>query len=226
MRSYCLLGMLAALGIVSQANAGALLTVDVGYGFGGTSSSGLYVASPDTGFVVITNTGTEDFTGLLKLDGVSGLGIFGHNEVHDTSGPGFVLAVGASWTLLAGDEASNYGGYGKNQAGTDPAGPADDGFLLTIEGDFASGHLSFAGFDKDFHSGVPRLSVFGDVTLDNYILQGSDPFGRDTGDVFEESAAHAIFDLSVSAVPEPSTIAAWSALGALGLVVGRMRRKK
>src|SRR5207237_10754762 len=43
-------------------------------------------------------------------------------------------------------------------------------------------------FDRDIHSGSPPTNPYG-VTLDNFILQGGDSFGRDTGDGYETTQA-------------------------------------
>src|SRR5262245_14630318 len=131
MKKYLLI---AALGMAAtSAWAVSELSVEVGYGFGGTSSSGKYTAAPDTSFVIISNTGTTPFEGVLSLTGLSGIGVFGHVDVDDSSG--VFLDPGETWTLLGGPEGSNYGGYNKCQPvvpplfGQDPAGPPDNGML-------------------------------------------------------------------------------------------------
>src|SRR5207237_1998446 len=55
-------------------------------------------------------------------------------------------------------------------------------------------------FDKDIHSGSPRTNPYG-MTLDNFILQGGDSFGRDTGDGYETTQAPGPFQF---AQPGPS----------------------
>lgn len=213
-----------------------MLSAEVGYGFGGTSSSGIYTAAPDTGFVIITNSGDETFTGTLGLTGSSGFGTFGHIDVADVSP--VTLAPGDIWILFAGPEGSNYGGYNKCQSwifgdpfsGQDPLGPADSGLLLKVEGSFAGGlAISYGIYDHEIHSGTPALNPFG-VTLDNYILQGGDPFGRDTFDPFEVAQAHAFLTITgdrvampLDCVPEPASLVVWSGLGAVGLAVSRFR---
>ncbi|MBI3853153.1 MAG: HYR domain-containing protein [Verrucomicrobia bacterium] len=177
------------------------LEVKVGYEFGGCSSSGQpgYCANPDCGFVVIKNNGPSQFVGELRLDGVSGFGQYGHQEVHDTSGPGCVLAPGASFRLEAGDESSNYGGF--NKACNGP----DNGLLLSIIGKSAGLDISYQVFDKDIHSGVfrdihatPSLESGAPLLSDSYILQGGDPFGGDTGDDFEVSQTPATFHVQAA----------------------------
>jgi hypothetical protein len=173
---------------VSYTCCGYDLKVEVGYEEGGCSSSGLYCANPDSGFVLISNVGPSPFVGELRLDGVSGVGSFGHEEVHDTSGPGFVLSPGSSFRLEAGDEASNYGGWNKTVCGP------DNGFLLSISGTAGGLDVGFSVYDKDIHSGnFFNTGVGGLVAIDNYILQGGGPNGEDTGDPYEEGQAHAIF---------------------------------
>ena len=97
------------------------LLVEVGYDFGGNIPGGAcgtfgnYCADPDTSFVVIKNNGAAPFVGELRLDGVPGCGysFYGALVVAETSGPGYVLAPGASVTLIGGPEASNFCGYNK-----------------------------------------------------------------------------------------------------------------
>jgi hypothetical protein len=189
------------------------LQVTVGYQFGDTSSSGIYSGNPDTGFVTITNVGASSFAGTLSLDGIAGAG----TDVHDTSGT-ITLVSGAAWTLLGGPESSNQGGFN----GT--VGTTQNGLELTITGTAGGLPVSFDGFDKDFHSGVFRTNPFG-VTLDNYILQGGDPLGRDTGDDYETTQASAVFDITGSSIPEPASMLLFgSGLLALGWYVRRQRK--
>jgi len=215
-----LLGAGVTLGLASSASADLKLSVEVGYGFGGTSSSGAYSGSPDTGYVVVKNTGTTTFTGELSIN-APGLG----GSFFDTSGPSYALVPGASWILLPGPESSNYGGYYKHQNGVDPQGPADDGALLSVIGTDGVCSINFSIHDKDIHSGVPATNPFG-VVLDNYILQGGDPFGRDTGDGFEVAQAHAFFDLTCPHTPDAGSTAALLllSLGGLRLVSRRASR--
>ena len=62
-------------------------------------------------------------------------------------------------------------------------------------------------YDSNIHSGVFQTNPYG-VSLDNYILQGGDPLGRDTGDGFEVAQAPGNFQFTsgASAVPEPATM--------------------
>jgi hypothetical protein len=225
---------LALAATASHAWAAEKLSVEVGYGFVGTSSSGIYTANPDTSFVIISNTGDNRFTGSLSLTGISGYGVYGHIDVDDNNSGSLSLAPGESWTLFGGPEASNYGGYNKCQtwvfgdpnSGQDPNGPPDSGLLLTITGTLGSaGSISYSIYDHEIHSGTSAVNPFG-VSLDNYILQGGDPFGRDTGDAFEEAQAHAFFEVTgdrtataLECVPEcgSATLIAALSLGAWGL---------
>ncbi|MBI3853154.1 MAG: HYR domain-containing protein [Verrucomicrobia bacterium] len=184
------------------------LQVTVGYEFGGCSSSGQpgYCANPDAGFVIIKNNGPAPFVGELRLDGVSGFGSYGHQEIHDTTGVGYVLAPGASFRLEAGDESSNYGGWNKVCNGP------DNGLLLSIIGKSAGLDINYRVFDKDIHSGVfrdihasPSQETGTPLLSDSHILQGGDPSGGDTGDTFEVAQAHAIFHIQ-AACSDPCTL--------------------
>ncbi len=214
-----------------------ILSVEVGYGFVGTSSSGIYAASPDTSFVSVLNSGTTTFTGLLSLTGISGFGSFGHMVVNDFGN--VTLAPGQSWVLFGGPEASNFGGFNKCQtwingdsnSGQDPTGPADSGMLFSAVGTLGANNLSYSIYDHEIHSGTSATSPFG-VTLDNYILQGGDPFGRDTFDTFEEGQAHAFFDITgdrratplACPVPEANPPMIMLGFGILATVANKVRR--
>lgn len=195
------------------------LSVEVGYGFGGTSSSGAYTGNPDTGFVSVKNTGTSSFSGELSL-----LALFGGGNRNDSSG-NVTLNPGDSWLLLPGSESSNDGGFNKNQPGQDPNLAPDDGVKFSIVGSAGGNAINFSIFDKDIHSGTPATNPFG-VTLDNYILQGGDPFGRDTGDTFEVGQAHAFFKVAGGAVGVPDAGNSLALLGGgLGALICVRRRR-
>jgi VPDSG-CTERM motif len=203
--------IIAGFSVLTALTAGAAsydLQVTVGYAFGGTSSSGTYSGSPDTGFVTIANIGTSSFTGTFTLAGTANVG----SSVNDTSGL-FTLTTGNSWTLLAGPEGSNQGGFNGTL-----------GLLLSIIGTFAGcGPIDFTVNDSNIHSGVFATNPFG-VSLDNYILQGGDPLGRDTGDGFETSQAHAVFDVTCStSVPDGGST--WMLLGSAVAGMVALRRK-
>jgi hypothetical protein len=155
---------------------------------------------PDTGYAVIHNSGTSTFVGMIRADGTatSGPG----NDVHVTTGAAYTLAPGATVVLGLGPESSNVGGF--NSAGP---GLPQNGILVSLVGTVTEGGseaVSLSVFDKDIHSGVPRTNPFG-VTLDNYVLQGGDPFGRDTGDGYEVTQADGHFRFFEQAIPEPSS---------------------
>src|SRR4029078_7005341 len=81
--------------------------------------------------------------------------------------------------------------------------------------------------DMDVHSGAFRVNPFG-VNLDNYVFQGVDNIGRDTGDDFEVSQAPGHFRLFEAAdngaVPEPTAILVWAAMISFRTVLGAHRR--
>ncbi|MCX6902292.1 MAG: HYR domain-containing protein, partial [Verrucomicrobia bacterium] len=167
------------------------LSVEVGYEAGGCGDSFLYCADLDSGFVIIKNNGPATFVGELRLDGVAGTG----GDVHDTSGPGYTLAPGDSFRLEAGPASRAQGGFNKlTNVCSAGCGTPDDGLLLSISGTAAGLSLSFQILDKDIHSGTFQDNPYG-VHLDNYILQGGDSCGRDTGDGFAVNQAHALLHL-------------------------------
>jgi hypothetical protein len=86
--------------------------------------------------------------------------------------------------------------------------------------------VSLSVFDKDIHSGVPRTNPFG-VTLDNYILQGGDLFGRDTGDGYETTQAPGTFTFfeAASSTPEPASLTLLG-LGIAGMAGYGWRKRK
>jgi HYR domain len=169
------------------------LQIEVGYETGGCGDNSGSCAGPDSGFVIIKNNGPANVTGEFRLDGVAG----GGTDVHETSGPGWVLAPGASFRLEAGPEGSNQGGFNK------VCGGPENGLLLSINASSDGLPIVFQKFDKDIHSGVardvhasPSALLSGTPLLsDSYILQGGDPFGGDTGDPFETTQTPATFDV-------------------------------
>jgi hypothetical protein len=191
----------AALGAATMMSAGAAsaahnLEVSAHYDFGCYTATAGYCGDPDTSFVTFTNNGAKAWTGMIgDVADTACCGSFSQGGV-------ITLAPGASFTFGTSPESSNFGGFGP------------DGMEIDM-GNFKTN-------DEAMHSGVFRTNPFG-VTLDNFVLQGGDPFGRDTGDAYEVTQAdsHAFF--ISSAVPEPG---AWAMMlvgvGALG---GLLRRR-
>jgi hypothetical protein len=220
---------LAAAGLLLLSYAGANASpvgydflITTGYGFSNPFTSSTFLGggtpSPDTGFVEITNAGTTTFTGKLGTTAVSN---FGGDQSFSQSG--ITLAPGQSVSIAIGPEASNQGGFnGPFNTGTPQ--PGVQVFLIGLVAGIESVNLS--ANDSNIHSGVPRTNPFG-VTLDNYVLQGGDPFGRDTGDAFEVTQAQGHFTFSVS-VPGPELATGLPGLvfGTASLLVWWRRRRK
>jgi hypothetical protein len=218
-----------ALAVVLLAGAGQsradpapfTFTMTAGYAFGVAPDAGPG-AAPDTGFVQFTNVGPATFTGTLSLDGTS------PGQGHLNTTLGITLAPGFSKVLTLSDESSNQGGWNKVGGGLPDLG-------IEVE---AKGTFSAPGFfdvfvdldvhDPDFHSGVPRTNPLGE-TLDNYILQGGDSMGNDTGDGYETTQAPATLTFSnASAVPEigPGSVASAMTLLVGGVWTLRGRRRQ
>lgn len=213
------LGGLACLMTTEAAVAGPLgysLTGTTQYtaGCGAASATVGICGGPDTGWLSITNTGASAFVGTATLSGVA------PSQTINLSIVG-ALNPGESWVFNAGPESSNQGGFNK-QGGALP----DLGLLFSLNGMIDGGALVVSISDADIHSGVIRTNPFG-VDVDSYVLQGGDPFGRDTQDAFEESQAPGRFVFSArpdNTVPEPTSIGlALAALAAMGAVRRRRR---
>jgi hypothetical protein len=138
--------------------------------------------SPDTGFIRVTNSGPSTFVGIIGFIAEGGNGVDYTSTYPITLNPGDHVSVSIN------DESSNQGGYNGfvgaefMMSGMVSLGAASQAVLLTI-------------FDRDIHSGSPRTNPYG-VTLDNFILQGGDPFGRDTGDGYETTQAPGPFQFA------------------------------
>ena len=165
-------------------------------------------ASPDTGFLTITNNGSSTFTGDLRIFGIAG----GGADVDFTKTGAF--NPGDSFAFAAGPEGSNQGGFNGTQ-----------GLQFTIIGTVTDGiseAVSLSVFDQDIHSGVFVTNPYG-VLLDNYVLEGGDAT-RDTNDAFEVSQAPGRFSFSEArSVPEPGSLALVG-LGAASFYLARRRR--
>jgi hypothetical protein len=203
-----LLGLMLSLsGSLAFAQLGYTLDVTTFYQFGNPAGTlGPYGASPDTGFFTITNNGTTTFTGTIGEVAMSSGGADFSYTI-----PGLTLAPGQSDTFVTSPESSNVGGF------NGPFGSPQPGIQITLNGLInGSEGVNLSVNDSNIHSGVPRTNPFG-VTLDNYILQGGDPSGNDTGDGYETSQSPGhfrFFEASGAAVPEPSSLLL------LGAVVG------
>jgi len=219
-------GLLAVLAIsaagAGNAQAGSVpfdLAGTAFYQFGTPAGAIGVPASPDTGFVTITNNGTSTFVGNISLTGTAN----GGPDVNAVFNG--VLAPGDSQTFSAGPESSNVGGFNGPFGGPTP----QDGLKFEMNGLVLLGvdsqSVDLTIFDKDIHSGVPRTNPFG-VTLDNYILQGGDPFGRDNGDAYETTQAPGNFEFVQAAVatPEPTSLTLCG-IGVAGLLGYGWRRK-
>jgi len=159
------------------------------YQFGGPPAADFHfgpAGGPDTSFVVITNNGSSTFTGNIGFNAISSGG------VDFSASYAVTLAPGKSASVSINDEGSNQGGYNGPFGGP----TAQQGAEFFMDGTVTLGAdtdpLVRRILDRDIHSHVFATNPFG-VTLDNYILQGGDPFGRDTGDAFEVGQAHATF---------------------------------
>lgn len=168
--------------------------------------------SPDTGFAIFTNSGTSTFSGTIGLNSLSGFGTnYSYSHV-------VTLSPGQSAVFAVNSESSNVGGF------NGPFGSTQNGVEMYLNGSFdGDAPVLLSVFDKDVHSGVFQTNPYG-VSLDNYVLQGGDPFGRDTGDAFEVAQADGHFQF-VSVVPEPETYAMLLAgLGLIGFLANRRKQ--
>ena len=138
-------------------------------------------AGEDTGYFLIANEGAAAFSGTIATVAVSAFA----GDLSLRPSP-VVLPSGAAVSIAIPFDASNVGGFN---------GPAYDfrpGVIIVLSGTLSLGGLSssavLAVADRDIHSGVFRTDPAGLVT-DNFVLQGGDPWGFDTGDAFELSQA-------------------------------------
>ncbi len=167
--------------------------------------------APDTSFANFFNAGTSTFTGTLSLSGFSPVLGALNVEYAGTFGAGNIGSLSLT------NESSNYGGFNRN-ANTG----VDDGILVRFVGTVTDGvnteNVDLQVYDKDIHSGVFATNPYG-VTLDNYILQGGDPLGRDTEDAFEVGQAPGVYIFQQAPAP-----GAMALMGMGGLALARRRR--
>jgi len=149
---------------------------------------------PDTGYVRITNNGTSTFVGNIGFHAIACTGIDFSNSFSVTLNPG------DHRTFSFSPEGSNFGGF------NGPCGGLQDGAQFFMSGTVSLGSdsqtVDLSIFDKDIHSGVVRTNPYG-VIVDNYILQGGDPFGRDTQDDFETTQTPGNFQFALASTPPP-----------------------
>jgi hypothetical protein len=214
---FALLTAGAALcAVTAPASAYTLdITTSYGFGYGGPVATflGGGSPSPDTGFITYTNSGSDTFVGDVGYTAVSNFG--GDLSFLAT---GVTIAAGSSVYVAIGSESSNVGGFNGAYMTIQP------GINITLNGLFGATAASLSVLDSDVHSGVFATNPYG-VTLDNYVLQGGDPYGRDTGDGFEVNQAFGHYTFASGTVPEP---AAWALMlvgfGAVGVAVRRSKR--
>src|SRR5262245_17489017 len=176
-RSIMIVLAVPALPFVFVASASAAVpyhfTGTALYQFGGPPAATFHFGpngAPDTSFLVIKNDGTSTFTGNIGFNAVSPcFGSF-------SSPHAVTLAPGQSASVSINNEASNFCGYN----GPFNAAPtAQQGAEFFMSGTVTLGvntePLERRILDRDIHSHVFKTNPFG-VNLDNYILQGGDPF--------------------------------------------------
>jgi hypothetical protein len=180
------------------------LVLQTNYQFGGCDTNGI-CASPDTGFLTITNAGTSTYVGSLSLFNVGGS--FLNNTIASIT-----LAPGNTVFLASGPEGSNQGGFGPN------------GLEFEANGAFNGSAVDLTVFDSQIHSGVPRVSPCDGILTDAFVLQGGSPNGCDNGDGFETTQAPGNYSfVSSPTVPEPGSLMLLGT-GIVG-IFGAIRRK-
>jgi hypothetical protein len=161
----------------------------VGYRLGLTTSYEYYgpANTEETGFLTVTNNGSSTFNGDIGLyNGATAVAL----------DSGITLNPGDQMKLQAGADSSDVGGFNLN--GTAPS----NGLQVIITGSVSVGSASegvnLSVYDKDIHSGVFETNPFG-IALDNYVLEGGDPYGRSTGHLYEVAQAQGQYTFEESA---------------------------
>lgn len=167
--------------------------------------------APDTSFLRFENLGPSRFTGTFSLSGIDA-----NNNAYITQFVATDFGPGSLGSLSLTNESSNFGGFNKR------ANLPDLGMLVRFVGTVTDGvnteAIDLTVYDKDIHSGIFKTNPFGE-TLDNYILQGGDSLGRDTGDDFEVGQAPG--EYVWKQVPAPGA----TALLSLGMLAAARRRR-
>jgi VPDSG-CTERM motif len=204
-----------ALGAISASATPFSLTGTASYSFSAPPGTflGGGAPSPDTAFVSLFNNGPSTFAGTLGTVAVSQFA----GDLSFTSAP-FTLGPGDTVVMAIDSESSNVGGF------NGPFGSTQPGVQVLVNGTAGGNAISFSIFDRDIHSGVPRLNPFG-ITLDSYILQGGDPLGRDTGDDFEVTQAPGSFLIAGGGTDVPDAGNTLALLGAALGCVAYLRRR-
>ena len=184
--------MLVVLSFASIAQATSVsyaLRVTTLYEYGVSDHVAGPSGSPETGFARFTNVGISTLSGTFTLRGTAPNGGY-----HETAYVGSIAPNANLGSLSISYESSNDGGYNK------VAGQQDRGIEIRFDGTATVGSISselhLEVFDADVHSGVLRTNPFG-VSTDAYVLQGGDPYGRDTGDAYELSQADGVYTWSM-----------------------------
>ena len=216
----CILAGLFTASVAHADPVGYQFDLTTNYQPGGCDTTGNNIcASPDTGFLTVTNTGASTFVGTLDLFGTSGFGVPFSDQVTN-----FTLSPGASLVFAATNEGSNQGGF-NGAVGTTQQGLEFE-MLGAVSLGANSENVDLTIFDSAIHSGVPHVNPCEGTTLDSYVLQGGASTGCDNTDPFEinQAPGHAQFFEASSTVPEPSSVALFLlGVAAIGGVYFRRR---
>ena len=130
-------------------------------------------ASPDSGYVTITNSGSTLYQGIMGFVAVSAC------SGDLSKSYNLEIAPGQSVSIVISSESSNVGGFNGGVCGTNTVN--QNGVTFFLHGSFLSGtsrvEISFEISDRDL----------------NYVLQGGSSTGVDLGDSIEVSQANQIF---------------------------------